>query len=118
MNDKATAEAQKARTLSAGDDSLMLAQLGAIYSFSGKSDEAKKVLDKLHQLSKQKYVSPFYMALIYTGLGQKDQTFEWLERAYKKRDHWLETLKVHPMLDSLRSDPRFKAMLKKMRLEE
>jgi serine/threonine protein kinase/tetratricopeptide (TPR) repeat protein len=118
MNDEATAEAQKARALSARDDSLMLAQLGATYSFSGKSDEAKKVIDQLHQLSKHRYVSPFYMALIYEGLGQKDQALEWLEKAYKKRDHWLETLKVHPWLDGLRSHPRFIELLMKMGLQE
>ncbi len=118
MNDEATAEAQKARALSGGDDSLMLAHLGAIYSFSGRSDEAKKVLDQLHQLSKHRYVSPFYTALIHKGLGQKDQALEWLEKAYKKRDHWLETLKVHPWFDSLRSDPRFIELLRKMGLEE
>jgi serine/threonine protein kinase/tetratricopeptide (TPR) repeat protein len=116
MYDKAIAEVQKAMDLSRKDDSLIVAQLGTIYSYSGWKDEARKVLHKLRQLSKQKYVSPFYSALIYMGLGQKDQTFEWLERAYEKRDHWLETLKVHPMLDSLRSDPRFIALLKKMGL--
>jgi serine/threonine protein kinase/Tfp pilus assembly protein PilF len=118
MYDEALAEVQKAMDLSAGDDSLMLAQLGAIYSYSGRRDEANKVLDELHQLSKQRYVSPFYMALIYMGFGQKDQAFEWLERAYKERDHWLETLKVHPWLDSLRPDPRFRALLKRIGLEK
>jgi len=118
MYDEALAEVQKAMDLSAGDDSLILAQLGTIYSYSGRRDEARKVLDELHQLSKQRYVSPFYIALIYMGLGQKDQAFEWLEKAYKKRDHWLETLKVHPWLDSLRSDPRFIELLKKMGLEK
>jgi serine/threonine protein kinase/Tfp pilus assembly protein PilF len=118
MNDKAIAEAQRAMDLSARDHSLILAQLGATYSYSGRRDDAKKVLDELHQLSNQRYVSPFYMALIYMGLGQKDQAFEWLERAYKERDHWLETLKVHPWLDSLRSDPRFTALLKRIGLEK
>ena len=118
MNDEATAEAQKARALSGGDDSLMLAHLGAIYSFSGRSDEAKKVLDELQQLSKHTYVSPFYTALIYKGLGQKDQALEWLEKAYEGRDHWLETLEVHPWLDSLRADPRFIELLKKMGFEK
>ena len=118
MNDEATAEAQKARALSGGDDSLMLAHLGAIYSFSGRSDEAKKVLDELQQLSKHRYVSPFYTALIYKGLRQKDQALKWLEKAYEGRDHWLETLKVHPWLDSLRADPRFIELVRKMGLEE
>ena len=118
MYDKAIAEVQKAMDLSGGGDSLIVAQLGTIYSCSGRRDEAKKVLDELHGLSNKRYVSPFYIALIYMGLGQNDQAFEWLEKAYEERDHWLETLKVHPMLDSLRSDPRFTKLLKKMRLEK
>jgi len=118
MYGKAIAEVQKAMDLSGGGDSLIVAQLGTIYSCSGRRDEAKKVLDELHGLSKKRYVSPFYIALIYMGLGQNDQAFEWLEKAYEERDHWLETLKVHPMLDSLRSDPRFTKLLKKMRLEK
>ncbi len=118
MSDNAIAEVQKAMDLSAGNDSLILAQLGTIYSYAGRRDEAKKVLDELHQLSKQRYVSRFYMALIYMGLDQKDKAFECLEKAYKKRDHWLETLKVHPWLDGLRSDPRFTELLKKMGLEK
>ncbi len=118
MYGKAIAEVQKAMDLSGGGDSLIVAQLGTIYSCSGRRDEANKVLDKLHGLSKKRYVSPFYIALIYMGLGQNDQAFEWLEKAYEERDHWLETLKVHPMLDSLRSDPRFTKLLKKMRLEK
>jgi len=118
MYEEAIAEVQKAMNLSGGGDLLMVAQLGTIYSSSGRRDEAKKVLDELYQLSKQRYVSPFYIALIYVGLRQKNQAFEWLEKAYEERDHWLETLKVHPMLDSLRSDPRFTKLLKKMRLEK
>ena len=118
MNDEAIAEAQRARDLSAGDHSLILAQLGATYSYSGRGDDAKKVLNQLDQLSKHRYVSPFYLALIYEGLGQKDQALEWLEKAYEGRDHWLETLKVHPWLDSLRAEPRFIELLRKMGLEE
>jgi len=118
MYGEAIAEVQKAMNLSGGGDLLMVAQLGTIYSSSGRRDEAKKVLDELYELSKQRYVSPFYIALIYVGLRQKNQAFEWLEKAYEERDHWLETLKVHPMLDSVRSDPRFTALLKKMGLEK
>ncbi len=118
MFDKAVATARRAVDLSAGDDSLILAQLGTIYSYSGRRDEAEKVKGELHELSKRRYVSPFYMALIHKGLGQKGKAFQWLERAYEERDHWLETLKVHPWLDSLRPDPRFGELLKKMRLDK
>jgi tetratricopeptide (TPR) repeat protein len=118
MYDEAIAEAQKAMDLAGGGIPLFVAQLGTIYSYSGKRDEAEKVLDQLHELSKQRYVSPFYIALIYVGIGQKDQAFEWLEKAYDEHDHALETLKVDPMLDSVRSDPRFTELLKRMGLEK
>lgn len=118
MYDEAIAEAQKAKDLSGGGIPLFVAQLGAIYSYSRKRDQAKKVLDELYELSKQRYVSSFYIALIYVGLGQKDQALEWLEKAYEEHDHALETLKVDPMLDSVRSDPRFMSLLKKMGLEK
>jgi len=118
MYNEAIAEAQKAMDLAGGGIPLFVAQLGTIYSYSGKRDEAKKVLDELYELSKHRYVSPFYTALIYVGLGQKDQAFEWLEKAHEEHDHPLETLKVDPMLDSVRSDPRYTALLKKMGLEK
>jgi len=118
MYDEAIAEAQKALELSGGDDSLIKVFLGVIYSLSGRKDEAKKILDELFEMSKQKHVTPFGIALIYTGLDQKDQAFAWLEKAYEERDQWMPSFKVNPMLDSLRSDPRFKVLLKKMGLEK
>jgi len=117
MYKEAVAEAQKAIDLSGGSDSPFIPTLGLMYSLSGKRDKAKKVLDQLHELSKQRYVSPAQIALIYAGLGQKDQAVEWLEKAYEERDHWLVLLKIDPLFDSLRSDSRFKALLKKMNLE-
>jgi tetratricopeptide (TPR) repeat protein len=118
MYDEAIAEARKAMELSGEGIPLFVALLGTIYSYSGKRDEAEKVLDQLHELSKQRYVSPFYIASIYVGIGQKDQAFEWFEKGYDEHDHAMETLKVDPMLDNVRSDPRFKALLKKMGLEK
>ncbi len=118
MYDEAIAELQKAQTLSGDDDSLITVFLGVIYSLSGKKDEAKKILNEVIELSKHSYVSPLCISLIYVGLGQKDQAFEWLEKAYDERDHWMSSLKVLPILDSIRSDPRFIALLKKMGLEK
>ena len=116
MYKEATAEAHKAINLSGGHNLPFLVWLGIVYSFSGKKDEAKKVLSKLSELSKDNYVSPFFTALVYVGLGMKDQAFKWLKKAYDERDHWMILLKVEAMLDSLRSDLRFKALLKKMNL--
>ncbi|MCH8874801.1 hypothetical protein IH824_18910 [candidate division KSB1 bacterium] len=60
---------------------------------------------------------PYYMAVIYTGLGDKDQAFEGLEKAYEERTEQLIFLKVDPYWDILRSDPRFSALLAKMGFE-
>jgi len=118
MYKEAISEAQKAVDLSGGEPPIsIIAVLGYIYSVSGKRNEAKKVLKELLELSKQRYVAPYYISLIFGGLGQKNQAFEWLEKAYEERNYWMCFLKVDPMLDNLRSDPRFKALLKKMNLE-
>ena len=117
MFDEALAEIKKLRELS-GEDDAMIATVAQIYGYLGKRDEAKKLLDKLLELSEQRYVSPFDIAEIYLSLDQKDQAFEWLEKAYEARDHWLVFLKIHPNFESVHSDPRFKALLKNIGLEE
>ena len=96
---------------------LMLALLGHAYAASGKTAEARQVLTDLHDLSEApdagttRYVSPYTVAAIYTGLGEKDQAFKWLERAYEERDVWLMNLKVDPVFAKLRSDKRFQDLL-------
>jgi len=68
----------------------------------------------LNEVSKQFYVSPYNVALIYAGLGEKDQALAWLERAFAERSTWMPYLKVDPWLDNLRSDPRFQGLLRRM----
>jgi len=117
MYKDAMTENQKAADLSGEANPLIITQLGILYSLSGKNDEAGEILDEMSELSKRRFVSPFYTALIYLGLGEKNSALKWLEKAYDEQDHALETLKVEPMLDSLRSHPRFEALLKRMKLE-
>ena len=74
------------------------------------------MLGELKYLSNRKYVSAYDIALIHLGLGEKDQAFAWLERAYEERCPTLEFLKVEPSLDPLRSDPRFADLLRRMNL--
>src|SRR2546425_3918084 len=62
------------------------------------------------------YVSPVALATLYLGLGEYGQALEWTERAYEERRGWLAYLKVNPLLDPLRGQPRFEALVKKMRL--
>jgi DNA-binding winged helix-turn-helix (wHTH) protein/TolB-like protein len=96
---------------------LMLALLGHAYAVSGKTSEARQVLSDLHDLSasqvaeSRRYVSPYTVAAIYTGLGDKDQAFKWLEQAYEERDVWLMNLKVDPVFAKLRTDKRFQDLL-------
>jgi TolB-like protein/Flp pilus assembly protein TadD len=116
LYNEAIEELQKANLLD--DSTLILARLGHVYAISGQRGAAQKVLGKLKEVSKRRYVSPVDTALIYFGLGEKEQAFEWLERAYEEHffDHVF--LKVEPMLDSQRSDPRYMELLKKMGLEK
>jgi len=94
------------------------ADIGYAYAASGKGGEAKKVIDELKQLSKQRYVSSYYIALIHAGLGEKDLAFEWLENAYKERSDLLVYLNRDPRLDSLRPDPRFADLVKRVGLPQ
>lgn len=95
---------------------LMLALLGHAYAASGKTAEAKQVLEDLHQLQGQRYVSPYTVAAIYAGLGDQDQAFKWLETAVEVRDIWLMNLKVDPVFANLRSHRHFTDILARIRL--
>jgi eukaryotic-like serine/threonine-protein kinase len=95
------------------------AGLGHAYAVSGDRGEANKVLDKLKEISAQRYVAPYNVAVIYAGLGEKDEAFDWLNRAYNDRSYLLPVyLNTDTRLDSLRSDPRFHELRRKMNLPE
>lgn len=95
---------------------LMLALLGHAYAASGKRAEAQQVLADLQQLKGQRYVSPYTLAAIYAGLGDRDQAFKWLETAVEERDIWLMNLKVDPVFAKLRTERRFTDILGRIRL--
>jgi TolB-like protein/DNA-binding winged helix-turn-helix (wHTH) protein/Flp pilus assembly protein TadD len=111
--DQAIAEYRRAVTLSGGS-SLMMARLGYAYAAAGLESEARGILRELMQLSKQRYISPFLIATIHNGLGEKEQALVWLEKAYKERDGLLVLLSVDSHLDSLRSDPRFAELMRRV----
>jgi len=116
MFEEAISEFQKAANLS--DWSVeYLSQLAHAYAVSGNRNKALKIIEELNRCSKESYVSEFRIALIYTGLGEKDKVFECLEKAHKERNADLVELRVEPRFNSLRSDPRFRALLKKMGFE-
>jgi TolB-like protein/Flp pilus assembly protein TadD len=106
-------EYQKARALT--DDPSALGLLGRAYAVSGNRPEALKIRDQLEALAKQRYVSSYSLALVYLGLGDKEEALRHLEKAYQ--DHSGEAvryIKVEPLLDPLRGDPRFEALVAKV----
>jgi hypothetical protein len=92
--------------------------LGHAYAVSGKKAEALKIIDGLKELSKSVYVAPYTIAIVYAGLGDKDQAFAWLDRAYDDRSGYLTWLTTDPQLDGLRSDPRFADLLRRVGLPQ
>lgn len=112
LHEEAIAEYQRALKIS-GERIDFLAYA---YAASGKKAEAMMLLDRLNDRAKQKYVSPYTLARIYAGLGEKDRAFEMLDRALRERDQKIFWLKIDPTFDTLRRDARFAGILRKMNL--
>jgi DNA-binding winged helix-turn-helix (wHTH) protein/TolB-like protein/Flp pilus assembly protein TadD len=108
---------QTAVDVSEQNPSLVLL-LGYAYASGGKSAEARAILKEMDVPSKGSSEYPFETALIYMGLGDHDRSFEWFERAYAERSWQMGFLGVEPLVDPLRSDPRFAPLLQKLDLEE
>jgi tetratricopeptide (TPR) repeat protein len=111
MYEEAVKASRKAADIVEGS-MLWLANSGMVFGLAGKKKDAEEVLDKLQRAAKKGFVAPAQFAMIYIGLGEKEEALKWLEKAYDART--LHTLKVDPMYDSLRDEPRFQKMLKKM----
>jgi tetratricopeptide (TPR) repeat protein len=113
--DAAIEEFKKATSLSGGSP-LMKAALGRAYAESQKKPEAKKILGELNELSKQDYVSSYEVATIYVALGDNEQAFQFLEKAYAEHSFHLIRLNVSPYLKPIRSDPRFQGLVHRIGL--
>ncbi len=112
---EAIAALTKARNFS-GANSETVSLIGYAYARAGDRAQADAVLDELKSRSNQRYVPPHSIAVIYHGLGNKDQTFQWLEKAYEERDVRLTFLRTDPKWDSLRSDARFEDLVRRVGL--
>ena len=106
-------EYQKARALD--DDPFVLGLLGHAYASSGNKIEAEKILNQLKELSKERYVSAYSFALVYLGLGNKEEALRLLEKSYQDRTgNDLVYFRVEPLLDPLRGEPRFEELVTKV----
>jgi TolB-like protein/DNA-binding winged helix-turn-helix (wHTH) protein/Flp pilus assembly protein TadD len=91
--------------------------LGLVYGMAGRKDDATKILNELLDLNKQRYVTPAALVNVYIGLGDKEQAFFWLEKAYEERSNYIVYLNVFPIVDPLRSDPRFASLIQRVGLK-
>jgi tetratricopeptide (TPR) repeat protein len=115
--DEAIAAAEKANELSGGHVTTRWA-LGSAYGRAGRTAEARQLLEKLTAQRRLTYVPASSIALVYGGLGERDETLEWMARAIEERDPVIVTaLKTAPGYDPLRSHPAYRALLAKMNLE-
>jgi eukaryotic-like serine/threonine-protein kinase len=95
----------------------LLGFLGHAQGRAGRREDAQGTLEELHRLAGNTYVSPFSVALVLLGLGEREESLSWLEKASQERTCWLVWLGVDPMFDSLRDEPRFQAILAQMGLD-
>jgi len=108
----AIAEYQKSYDLN--NDPFSLAMLGQAYARQGKTDEAQKVLARLTEQAKSQYVSPYAFAVVLTALGDKAHAIDALEHGYDDTGFYISLIKVDPLFDDLRGDPRFEALVQKI----
>lgn len=113
--DEAIAAMQKAVEHSGGGTSYR-SELASIYALAGRTAEARAILDEMLARAGKEYVAPYDIAAIYVGLGDRDNAFRWLDRSFEERNVRLVNLRVHPRFDSLRDDPRFAALLRRLGL--
>ena len=110
---EAIAEYQK--TISITEDSVPLGMLGRLYAAHGRKDEAQKILQQLRQIREQRYIPAYSLALVYLGLGDRNEALNWLEQGYREHDGFnIGPIRVDPLLTSLHGDPRFEALAEKI----
>ncbi len=115
LSEQGLAELENAVRLSP-EGTLFLAQLGQAYALVGTPERAREVLCQLDELSRQRYVSPYHFAYVHAGLGEQDTAIDWLERAYEERAGAVYGIKGSFLFTTLRSHPRFTALLRRMNL--
>jgi serine/threonine-protein kinase len=114
--DRGLAELERAVSLSPAN-TMWLGQLGEAYAMAGNAAKAREILHQLEERARETYVSPYHFAYVYTGLGETDAAMDWLERAVAERTGPTYSLKGSFLLTSLHTHPRFRALLRRMKLD-
>jgi TolB-like protein/Tfp pilus assembly protein PilF len=104
------------RVVATDDAPMYLAALGYAYAIYGLTDKARDVLDQLQKQSEERFVSQYSLAMVHAGLGEADQAFEYLELAYEERSDMMAWIKIGPEWNSLRGDPRFQSLQRRVGL--
>ena len=99
-----------------GEGSVRMIQLAIGYGFAGQKEKAQQFLRKLKKRAKTEYVDPLWIAGLYAAIGARDEALDWIERAYNERSPTAPALLVDPKFNTLRSDPRYQAVLSRMGL--
>jgi TolB-like protein/DNA-binding winged helix-turn-helix (wHTH) protein/Tfp pilus assembly protein PilF len=115
MYTEAISAFERAAELS-GSNSMVLSELGHAYAMAGRQRDAYRILAKLEESSRHRYISAYDMGLVYVGLGQQEAAMDWFERAYREHCRSLQFSRVEPRLDPLRSHARFQELLKRLNL--
>jgi TolB-like protein/DNA-binding winged helix-turn-helix (wHTH) protein/Flp pilus assembly protein TadD len=97
-----------------GREPIVIANLAWIYGLAGKKHEAQKLIDELNEVARHRYVAPALFVNAYLGLGDKETALTWMQKGIDEHDQGLICSKVDPILDPLRSDPRFQAIVSRM----
>lgn len=107
-------ELGKAEALGGSAPPIIVSEIGFAYAAAGRTADARGILTKVSGMSKQMFVDPYLVATIYVALGDKPQALEWLEKGYDVKSSFMVALASEPKWDSIRTEPRFKALVKRV----
>jgi tetratricopeptide (TPR) repeat protein len=117
MPEEAMTEFENEAKISGDEDAFLKTNMGQIYAMIGRIDEARQILNELLERAQSENIPKTLISQLYFTLGEEDKGFEFLDKAYEEHDEYLIFVKISPGFDTVRSDPRFIALLKKMNLE-
>jgi tetratricopeptide (TPR) repeat protein len=100
------------------DDVQIFSFLGWTYAVSGRQEKARDLLNRMLDLRTRRYVDAYLIGEVYAGLGEKEKAFEWLNKAYEEHAGQMIFIKIDPWIKNLHSDPRYKALVKKVGFEK